>query len=448
MVGRKILFAFGLMFFLFFIQNSYATDFNSCLLISSAGYYRLTDSFVATSLNTSKNGYCIYIETGAGTARANVTIDLNDRVITGGYNSSVLYGIGSTDSNIRIMNGEINNFSAIDAGVGIANLCGVYGCSDITISNVRLIDNNVGLKFNKVNNSFVQVAIDNPNRDTGLRFDYVHNITLNGFVRAKTYGAILYNITNSTITGHYDTNIIITENQTTILGYLDIFHLLPPTVTTTTQQIQSKGMGIAIVNSSSNVFKDISAVGLIQGIWLSGYSTNNILGRIDCVLSGQYTGGKFGGVWLDIDAKHNKLCEIRGNIIDFCNQWLLSSTCSGKNNIISDSCENIFNPSSYGTATDISLVLLTPLLPAISSTDYGFVSFLTTPFFLVIFLMSGLAIVVAKTTKNATFGLYTLMFLVFILTAITFTTFWIGFIFVIVIGFLLYKTAEKKEESA
>jgi hypothetical protein len=447
MVDRKILLTVFSLLFLLVIPFVNATSVTNCQLITTADTYILTNNIDANAPPSIITTACFEI------SASNVVLDLNDYTITS-YNNSALddcIRINDNLANITIKNGVIQNFTKADTGVGIHSYGGWdNGNINIIITDVKLLNNNYGLFLSNVSNSQIKVAIDQPLGKKGLYGWFISNSTFNVFTRTSTYGAIFDNMSFSIVSGHFDTDVIVAENQTTFIGWFvgsyDIFHLLPPSVTTTTILTQSKGIGLICRNCSNNVFKDISALGLIQGIDLTAYSTNNILGRIDLPLSGKYTGGKFGGIWLDTDAKYNQLCEIHGIIIDNCNQLLISSTCSGKYNEFFDTCENVFNPSSYGQQQSISNLYLIPLLPAIQSDYYPIMAFMTTPFFLIMLVLCMISGYIAINTKPI-YGLYSLMFLVVIFTSISFFTIWIGFIFVVIMAFMIIQYQKRQEIS-
>lgn len=449
---EKLFFAFGIVLFLLFVSNVNANYITKCTDIVASGTYIIENDFSARNSSDHLGTACIYIDAD------NVTLDFNNHIITNENNSWINEAVRINDNNvnIKIKSGTIRNFTKNDTGVGIYTQGGwTTGIENLVIENMILIDNDFGIFLNNVSNSQIQAAIDQPLSTIGLDVWLVRNSTFSLFTRANTFGAVFRNMSNSTVTGHFDTDVIITRNESTWLGTIDYFGLLPASITTTVTQTQSKGIALMCWNCSNNLFIDISAIGLIQGIDLGDYSTRNILGRISLPLSGTHTGGQFGGVWLGENSKFNILCEIDGNVKDYCEGGIivwpfsLISRCDYKSNVIYESCSNIFDPAGTGIApeTTISTALLTPLLPNIQSEYYSFVSFLTTPFFLVTFLIILLSLYIAKSTNNATFGLYTLMFLIIILTAISFTTFWVGFIFAIVIGFILYKTGAKDKNA-
>jgi hypothetical protein len=253
------------------------------------------------------------------------------------------------------------------------------------------------------------------------------------------------------VTGHFDTNVIQTLNQTTAIGnFLNwiTVGLIPTTITgTTTVQTQTKGIGLLIENSTNSIYKDISASGLVMGISTMYFNTNNIFARIDLPMTNVMSGGKFGGIYLNPDSVNNTLCEVSGNIFDDCNQLLASSTCTQKNNYYYDSCFNVFNQSGYGQTQSMPNILLTPLYPQISSAYYPFLSFLTTPFFLAMMIISGVSGYVAFKTK-AEYGVFTMIVLVMITSMISFTTFFFGFIFVIILSYVLIRYYTRSGESA
>jgi len=437
MVGRKILLLAIPLVFLLSVSFANATDLYNCTKITASGTYDLRDNIDASY--PSFNNACMWIDA------SNVVLNMHDFTITDVNPSEPTMASGITIDNydnITILNGAIKDFNRPERGVGIYVSCLVWGCTNVEISNIKLTDNDIGLYALNVSNIRVQTAVDNPNSKVAINMQIISNMTLSAFARANTYALILFNVSNSTIIGHYDTNVIITENRTTILGWLDVFHLLPPSVTTETIQTQSKGMGIYCKDCNNTVFRDISALGLIQGIDLED-AYNNIIARVDLPLSGKYTGGKFGGVWLGANAKQNQLCEIKGVIIDFCNQLLLSSTCSGKSNQFFDTCENIFNPSSYGTQQSINNLYLVPLLPAIKSDYYPLMAFMTTPFFLIMLVICMISGYIAMHTKGI-YGLYALMFMVVIFTSISFLTIWIGIIFAVIMAFMIMQYQKKQ----
>jgi hypothetical protein len=433
---KSVLFTLTTIFsLLFFINISLAVSVTDCQTINSAGYYELVNPI--TALIQSEANSCIVIKS------SNVFFNMKDYTITGKNNTNggVYTGIliESGNSNITIQNGIVQNFTYESAGSGLSVICGVSGCSKINIINLKLIDNNIGLNLLNVSDSNFQVANDNPSFDSGLTILDVSNSTFSVFSRSKTYAGIFTNLTYSKIVGHFDTNIIETENQTTLLGYIDIFHLLPPTVTTKTIQTQSKGIGLMLWNTSNSIIQDVSGIGLIQGV-SAETSSNNIFARIDLALSGKYIGGKFGGLWLGQESYNNQICEIKGLIVDDCNQLLLSSSCSKKNNTFYDTCSNVFNASTLGTKQSIQDLYLTPLAPNLKVANYPFVTFLTTPFFLVMLIITSVSILVAKITKNGQIGVYTMVILVLLTSMVFFSTLVFGLIFVVIIGFILMKT--------
>lgn len=429
---KKLLLSLFLAFFLM-VSITNATDITDCQTIDSSGYYQLINSIYAYTPSQSES--CIFVNAH------NVILDLKEYTITNQNTSGIYRGITvNAKNNITIQNGIVKNFNNSVAGVGITLSCGVDGCSNNKIINLKLIDNMIGLNLYNVSNSRFHLAVDNPTYDSGVTAKLINNCSFNLFVRAKTYGMIAENISNSFISGHFDTNIIVQENVTTLGGNIInimTIGLIPPTVLGTyTTYSQSKGIGLMLWNSSNSTYQDISALGLISGIAVEK-SDNNIFAKIELHLSGKYSGGKFGGIWLGVESVNNTLCEIKGLINDDCNQLLLATTCSDKNNVFYDSCANVFQSATFGTKQSLEDFLLTPLIP-ITISAYSWVSFIFTPFFLYIFFICGVSTYIGYKTK-AEYGLYALIILIALTSMISLTTMWFGLIFIIIMGYMLMK---------
>jgi hypothetical protein len=446
---KKSLIAF-LLFLLVFPSYSKATDVTDCLSTYGSGYYRLiNDIFVDGDLLGTGNS-CIDI------ANNNVVFDLNDYGIYN-RNQTFLSGVlvRSNLKNVTIMNGYIRDFLNIATNdiSAITVSCGLYGCENIVISNVKISNCSIGGYFRNITNLRISAsAFDNPNGKIGIWANYIYNSSINAFSRANTYALILGNSNSTFISGHYDTNVI-TSVERNVTGF-DFWNfiswgLIPPKVFgTETVQKQAEGIGIYSYNNSNNVYQDVSAIGLIQGIYAKN-SNLNTFARIDLPLSNKKTGGKFGGIYLDPTSIENNLCEITGLILDDCNQLILTSTCASKKNYYFDTCANIFVNTTFGVKQEMGNIFLTPLIPIVIP-NYPFVSFLTTPFFLSMFISTMVSIYVTMKT-NAKFGLYSLLIIVSLLAMVQLATFWFSFIFIVIMFFVsvyLFKQQEVKEVKA
>jgi hypothetical protein len=443
--ATAIAFFLFLFIFLFTPSIANATDVTECIGTSGAGYYRLiNDIFVDTDPMHTGNS-CIDI------ANHNVVFDLNDYGIYS-RNQTFLSGIlvRGNIKNVTIMNGFIGDFLNISTNdmSAITVSCGGYECRNITISNVKISNSSIGIYLRNVTDLRISgSAFDVPNGKFGIWANYIYNSSINAFARANTYALVLGNSENSFISGHYDTNVITTiEKNITGIDLINIITLglIPARVIgTETVQKQAEGLGIYIYNNSNVVFQDVSAIGLIQGIYVKN-SNKNTFARIDLPLSNKKSGGKFGGLYLDPTSIENILCEVTGLIIDDCNQLILTSTCASKKNYYFDSCANVFLNTTFGYKEEMQNIFLTPLIPQLTVPEYPFITFITTPFFLSMFVATGISIGVAIKT-NAKFGVYTLLILVSLLAMVQLSTFWFSFIFVVIMGVVLLNIFKKPE---
>jgi hypothetical protein len=441
-----------ILFILFLIPTVKAiTDITNCQEISSTGEYRIVNDINAVTPAGSCGGIsCICIR--ADNVTLNSIVDGREYKIFN-TNSSILTGISVTPPvsvlrSLSITGGVIENFTN-----GLVFSCAGVSCVNVEVSNLKLYNNFNGLVLANVNDSYFRVAVDQPNTgQAGIHATWTKNITINAFSRAITFGALLEDISNSSISGHYDTNIIITTNQTTFGGNLLnmlSFGLIPPTVLgTRTVQEQSKGLGIFVNKSYGTIYHDISAFGLVQGIAVEN-ANYNLFARINLPANdlGKVGYGQFGGIFFGINTVNNVLCEINDLIGDkiytvvyeVCSANNMftggSASCGYKNNTYIDSCSGV-SANSYPQKSTLQSLFLTPLI-TFNVPPYTFISFLFTPFFLGLSAISGISVYIAIMSKNILFGEIVLTIFVFLFSLVSVVTFFFGLIFVLIMGYII-----------
>lgn len=433
---KKVIFI--LVFLSLFPVIALSTDVATCFSTSSSGYYRLTQDIYADGSYIGTGNSCIDI------ANHNVVFDLNNYGIYN-RNQTTLVGIlvRAGVRNFTLQNGLVSDFLNTSTNDIAGILVGGLGnnVDNLRIGNVRVTNSSIGLWVKNITNSNIQIAIDNPTGKFGLIGDWVYNSSFTVFSRSQLYAGIMRNISSSQMTGHFDTDVIITENQTTILGNVLNFitlGLIPASISTTQVQYQSKGIALTLWNSTDTLYKDISATGLVQGIYCGEFSRNNTFGRIDLPFSDKNKGGKFGGVYLTPNCFNNTLCEIKGVLVDDCNQLSFAWACPTKNNVLSESCQNIFAISGIEQKQTLDQMFLTPIFPTIDIPAYPFVKYLTTPLFLSVFIITAISVGVALLTKKAMFGVATFLGLMVIIS-ILIKLYWVGLVLGVIVGYAVFK---------
>ena len=447
-----------LLSFLSFISPSLAIPVTECFATNSSGFYQLTQNIFADGSFISSSA-CIDI------ANDNVVLDLNNYGI---YNTNQTVGVGIrvrvNQNNVTIQNGLVSDFQSPSLDLGCIAIGGLGGYWDrnIKIKNVIAQNCSIGLWVTYVSGSSFQVGIDNPQSQYALIGDYIDNSSLVITAKSQNWAGILRNISNSHVSGRFDTNVIIQKNQSTIIGSLFGWTgLFPSTVTTETISTQTQGMGLVLWNSTNTVYQDIMAYGLVQAIYCGQFSANNIFARV-VVPSGVSNADYMGKIYLTEDCINNQLCEVSNNILtnapavlDDCGvtwgglwnyvtpiPWNSSSQCISKNNTVYSSCWSLDQLSFITNEGVVSLsaYFTTPLIPSISGylPQYPFLAFLTTPFFLSVAGILIASVFIAIKTKKPMFGIFALISMTVFFSFII-GLWWFGVIIGVISGYIIWQ---------